>query len=478
MNILFVASESAPFVKSGGLGEVIGSLPKQIKKKGADIRVILPKYGDIPEKFKNKMTTKTEFTIQLDWRNQYCGVQELQENGIHYYFIDNEFYFKRPGLYGYGDDGERFVYFNKAVLEAIPHLDFIPDIIHCHDWQSGLIPVCLKAQYADKPMYRNIKTIFTIHNLKYQGVFPKPLLKSLTDLDDSYFANDSLEFFDQANCMKGALIYSDVITTVSHTYAEEIQTSDCGEQLEGVIEKRKKDLYGILNGIDVKNYNPVTDPNVRVKYQNSLFNKRLNKERFQKQIGLPVNKDIPMIGMVSRLVEQKGYDLVAHVLDEILEMDIQLVILGTGEKKYELFFEDAAKRNSNKMVTIIKFDEVLARKIYSSSDMFLMPSLFEPCGIGQLLSYQYRAVPIVRETGGLKDTVKPYNQYSGEGTGFTFVNYNAHDMLFTIQRAVECYHNKEVWHSIINSIKKVNVSWDKPAREYISLYKQLVFVLN
>jgi starch synthase len=458
------------------LADVIGSLPRALKEQNVDVRVILPKYEDIPENIRGEMKRVAEFRVYVGWRNQYCGLEEFTQDGIHYYFIDNEFYFKRKGIYGYGDDAERFVFFSRAVCEALSYMDFVPDIIHCHDWQSGLVPFILKAHYGHLPQYRSIKTVFTIHNLKYQGHFSRELLQDLLGVGDDYFSTDGLEFYGGGSCMKGALLYADLITTVSKTYAEEIQTPYFGENLDGVLRARNGDLYGIVNGIDNEVYDPMKDPNVSVKFRNALSKKRQNKTLLQEELGLPVGADIPLIGVVSRLVEQKGIDLITRVLDELLQMDIQFVLLGAGEWKYEQSFKDAATRYPDKLSVNIKFEEGLASKIYAASDMFLMPSQFEPCGLGQLIALRYRSVPIVRETGGLKDTVIPYNEFSGEGTGFGFSNYNAHEMLFTVERALEFYHDTEVWMRIVNNIAKTDFGWGQAAKQYKQLYQQLSLV--
>jgi starch synthase len=475
MNVLFAASEAVPLVKSGGLADVIGSLPQALQKQGADVRIILPKYADIPQHYKDKMETVKTFNVYVGWRNQYCGLQELDIDGIHYYFIDNEFYFGRSGLYGYGDDAERFIFFCRAVSEALPHLNFKPDIIHCHDWQTALIPFMLKAHYAHIPYYDDFKTMFTIHNLMYQGRFNREWMMELLSVGDSYFTPEGLEFHGDGNCLKGALVYADLITTVSKTYAEEIQTPTFGENLDGVLRSRSSDLFGIVNGLDNEAYDPMNDSALPVKYRNAIGKKRVNKMRFQESVGLPVGSDIPMIGLVSRLVEQKGLDLIAHILDELLEMDVQLAVLGTGDWHYEQLFKDAARRHPDKVSANIMFDDGLARNIYASSDLFLMPSKFEPCGLGQLIALRYRSIPIVRETGGLKDTVQPYNEFTGEGTGFTFMNYNAHELLFTIQRAVHYYHSgPEVWTNLVYNISKVDFGWNQSAKQYMFLYDHLL----
>ncbi|MDT2260133.1 glycogen synthase GlgA [Paenibacillus larvae] len=475
MKILFAAAEAVPFVKTGGLGDVIGSLPKELKRLGADIRVVLPKYGDIPERFRQNMETVAVFDVRLGWRNQYCGIEKLKHDEVTYYFVDNEYYFGRPGLYGYGDDAERFALFQQGVLNGLHHLDFRPDVIHCHDWQAGMIPVLLKAHYAHLPFYNPVKTVMTIHNLKYQGTFSKETMMDVCNLGDEYFTGTALEMHGGGSFLKGGLLFADWITTVSPTYAEEIQTGYIGECMDSLIRYRRDRLSGILNGIDYEEFNPAKDPFLQVTYQDSPEKKRQNKMFLQEQLGLPADDHKPMIGLVTRLVEQKGLDLIAGVLEELMSLDAQWVVLGTGDPKYEHLFRDTAERYPDRLSANLFFDEPLAHRIYAASDLFLMPSLFEPCGIGQMIAFRYHTIPIVRETGGLKDTVQPYKNHIGEGTGFTFANYNAHDMLHTVRHAIEiCQAGGEPWNNLMNNVKKLDFSWRKSACSYIRLYEQLV----
>jgi starch synthase len=474
MKILFVASEAVPFAKTGGLADVIGSLPKELKRQGIDVRVILPKYEDIPQVYKDAMQTLTSFEVTLGWRRQYFGIQMLEHEGVTFYFVDNEFYFKRRGLYGYRDEAERFGFFCRGVIEALPHLDFQPDVIHCHDWQSAMIPVLLKAHYSHLPFFESIRTMLTIHNLKYQGVFGRDYLQDLFGLSDDYFTGTSLELHGGASFLKGGLHDADLITTVSQTYAEEIKTPFYGESLDSLLRYRSESLSGIVNGIDYEIYDPMNDPYVAVPYRDSLPKKQLNKLALQEQLGLPVNGNVPIIALVTRLVEQKGLDLIQHIIPDLLAMNAQWVILGTGEYGYENLLKEAAWNNPDKLSVQITFEEGLARQIYAASDLFLMPSQFEPCGIGQLIALRYRSIPIVRETGGLRDTVQSYNEVTGEGTGFSFTNYNAHDLLYTVRRALYFYeHDREAWQKLHQNIKKTDFSWKKSAGQYITLYKQL-----
>lgn len=476
MKILFVASEAAPFLKTGGLADVAHSLPKALKKAGTDIRVIIPKYGKISDEFKEQMDHIAEFTVPVGWRNQYCGLDHLKYDGIDFYFMDNEYYFKRNEPYGHYDDGEIFAFFSRGVLEAIKHMDnFIPEVIHCNDWHTGMIPVFLEAFYRYDIRFQNIKTIFTIHNLRYQGIFSKTILTELLGLDYSYFTEDKLKYYDAVSFMKGGIIYSDIVTTVSETYADEIRTPYYGENLDGLLNGISYKLYGIVNGIDHDAYNPRRDKDIPKTFGlTTMKNKLVDKEALQKELGLPVNKDIPVIGLVSRLVSQKGLDLIKGVIEEILHLDIQLVILGTGDQVYEDLFEYYSHIYPEKLSSNIGFSDKLAKLIYAGADMFLMPSLFEPCGIGQLIALRYGTVPIVRETGGLKDTITPYNKYTGEGNGFSFTNYNAHDMLNVIQLAIETFKDKKQWLAIQKNGMKAETSWKDSAKKYTDLYKKLV----
>jgi starch synthase len=474
MKILFVASEAAPFAKTGGLADVIGSLPKELKRQGVDVRVIMPKYEDIPHRYKDGMQAVASFDVTLGWRKQYFGIQTLEHEGITYYFADSEYYFKRSGFYGHGDDAERFGFFCRGVIEALPHLDFQPDIIHCHDWQSAMIPVLLKAHYSDFPFYKHIKTVLTIHNLQYQGVFGRQTLQDLFGLTDDYFTGTSLELHGGASFMKGGLNFADHITTVSQTYAEEIQTPYFGEYLDSLLRHRSDSLSGIVNGIDYESFDPMKDPHLSVNYRDSLAKKQQNKLVLQERLGLPVDGNVPMVALVTRLVQQKGLDLIQHVLPELLSLGAQWVILGTGEYKYEQMIRDAAYANPAKVSALITFDDGLARQIYASSDFFLMPSQFEPCGIGQLIALRYKSIPIVRETGGLKDTIQAFNEFTGEGTGFSFSHYNAHDLLYTVRRALSFYkHDRTSWLKLHQNVKKSDFSWKKSAQQYIALYKEM-----
>lgn len=472
MKVLFAAAEAHPFVKTGGLADVIGALPKALKGAGVDVRVILPKYKGILENFTSKMEHVAVVDVPVGWRNQYCGIERIVYDGIPVYFVDNEYYFGRDGIYGYMDDGERFAFFNRAVLECLPTIDFQPDVLHCHDWHAAVIPLLLNAHYRHNPFYSSMRTVFTIHNLLYQGVFPYSVLGELLGLDHSYFSG--VEYYGNVNYMKGGIVYSDHVTTVSPTYADEIRTAYYGYGLDGLLASRADSLSGIVNGIDTKSYNPNTDSKIFTRYRTNLAKKAENKLGLQQELGLPVAPYIPMVAMVTRLVDSKGLDLLTRVLDEVLYYDdIQFVLLGTGDESYERWFREAAWRYPTKLSAQILFNDALSRKIYAASDIFLMPSKFEPCGISQLLALRYGSIPVVRETGGLNDTVHAYNEETGEGNGFTFKDYNAHDMMFTLRRAVSFYHKPEHWKKVTKNAFAGDYSWSVSAQQYIDIYEKI-----
>lgn len=471
MKVLFVATECTPFIKTGGLADVIGALPKELRKEGVDVRVVLPKYDAIKTSFQEEMNLVYTGTAPVGWRNQYVGVEMLVKDEITFYFIDNEYYFKRVGLYGFYDDAERFAYFNRAILEMLPQIDFQPDIIHCHDWQAALIPLFLKTHYCENLFYQEIKTMFTIHNLMYQGIFPKEVLSELLSLGDEHF--EGVEFDGCVNFLKSALVNADLLTTVSETYAREIQNPYYGEKLDGLLRNRCNNLHGIVNGLDYKEYDPMNDSHLSFPYRSARGKKQKNKLELQGQLGLPEREDVPMLAIVTRLVEQKGLDLITHILEELVQEDVQVIILGTGDDVYEQFFRQAALRYPEKVSTHITFNEGFARRIYAASDLFLMPSRFEPCGIGQLIALRYASVPIVRETGGLVDTVTPFNKERLQGNGFSFTSYNAHDFLFTIRLALTIYQDATLWSALMKNMTKSDNSWNKSARQYVDLYHSL-----
>ena len=475
--VLYVASEAVPFIKTGGLADVVGSLPKCFPKEHFDVRVVIPKYACMKPQFKDQLRYITHFYLDLNWRQQYVGIFETEYDGIKFYFIDNEEHFSgdKP-YYGMPADLEKFAFFSKAALSILPVIDFRPDIIHCHDWQTGLIPVYLKERFQGSDFYRGIKSVMTIHNLKFQGVYDIKTIKSITGLSDYFFTPDKLESNKDANYLKGGLVYADAITTVSNTYAEEIKTPFYGEGLDGLMCARSNSLRGIVNGIDYGEYNPETDTMIAKNYNAKTFRKEKvkNKLALQEELGLEVNPKTMMLGIVSRLTDQKGFDLIAYVMDELCQDGIQLVVLGTGEEKYENMFRHFAWKYDKKVSANIYYSEALSHKIYAASDAFLMPSLFEPCGLSQLMSLRYGTVPIVRETGGLKDTVQPYNEFEGTGTGFSFTNYNAHEMLGIIRYAEQVYYDrKREWNKIIDRAMAKDYSWNNSAKQYEEMYNWL-----
>ena len=480
MKVLFVTSECWPFAKTGGLGDVSYALPKALKKEGIDVRVIMPKYVNIPKYLKDKMKKVAVFNVNVAWRNQYCGLLELELDGIKFYFIDNEYYFKREGdyayLYGYEDDAERFTFFSNAVLESLNRIDFYPDVMNLNDWHTGMIPIFLKENYSHDEKYSNIKTMYTIHNLQYQGVFSNGNLEDVLAIPKYYLDDGNIEYYGGINFMKAGIVYSDKVSTVSPSYANEIQNKYYGEGLDGLIKEYSFKLKGIVNGIDYEINDPENDKNIVCNYSiNSIENKINNKLELQKILGLEINPNIPMIGVVSRLVSQKGLDLLSYMMPEIVRENVQLVVLGTGEEQYQSMLSYYSGTYPNKVAAILTFDAALAQQIYASSDMFLMPSLFEPCGIGQMIAMRYGSLPIVRETGGLKDTVNPYNKYTKEGNGFSFMNYNAHEMFNCIKDAIDVYQNdKDSWNILVRNAMNTDNSWDRSAKEYIKTYSEIV----
>ena len=475
--VLFVASEGVPFIKTGGLADVVGSLPKYLNKEEFDVRVILPKYLCMREDLKERLNYVSHFYMDLGWRSQYVGILETVYDGIQFYFIDNEYYF--AGMKPYGtiyEDIEKFAFFSKAALSALPVIGFQPDIVHCHDWQTGLIPVFLKDKFHEGEFFKNMKSIMTIHNLKFQGVWDMNTVKNITGLPDYYFTPDKLEAYGDANYLKGGLVYADALTTVSPTYAEEIKTPFYGENLDGLMKARAHDLRGIVNGIDYEEYNPETDTMITANYNVRNFRKEKikNKIALQKELGLAENEKTFMIGIVSRLTDQKGFDLINYMMEEMCQQDWQIVVLGTGEERYENMFRHYAWKYPDKVSANIYYCEAMSHKVYASCDAFLMPSLFEPCGLSQLMSLRYGTLPIVRETGGLKDTVEPYNEYEGTGTGFSFRNYNAHEMYNTIRYAHSVYVDKRrEWNRLIDRAMAADFSWKKSADQYAELYNWL-----
>lgn len=474
MKILFVASEAAPFVRSGGLGDVAGALPKALNKLGNDTRVIIPFYKDeIKDEFKDNFRFVASTFVDLSWRRQYCGVYEAVYDGVTYYFIDNEYYFKRKGLYGHFDDGERFAFFSKAVLEILPLIDFYPDVLDANDWQTALCPVFLDVFYRFSDEYNHIKTALTIHNIEFQGKYGDSLIGDILGLPD--WARPLVMNGDCANYMKGGIESSNVVITVSETYSHEILDPFFSYGLESILSDRVYKLHGVVNGIDQTVFDPAKDNKLFENYSLKDYKKKkaANKENLLKMINLPYDEKRPLIAMVSRLTEQKGFDLFATVIDDIMRADVNVVVLGTGDWKYENMVSSVEERYPNKFRAIKAFSGDMASKLYAASDIFLMPSKFEPCGLSQLIAMKYGSVPVVRETGGLKDTVPAFNPETGEGKGFTFKTYNAYDMLDAVWRAYATFFEKDNWEKIIKNGMSSDFSWDVSARKYNEIFKNL-----
>ncbi len=466
--ILFVASESTPFIATGGLAEVIGSLSKALSDTGKfDVRVVIPLFSDIKKEYREKFSYLGNIYVHLAWRNQYCGIFSYVKDGVTFYFIDNEYYFKRPGCYGYFDDGERFAFFSKCVLEIMPFLDFYPDVMHCHDWQAALAAIYLKTNYCFRQEYQFTRALFTIHNIEYQGQYSLDLLCDLFDIFGEY--RYLVEYKNSINLMKGAIECCERFSTVSPRYAQEIKEAYFAHGLEEIVRRNEFKLSGILNGIDDKGYNCELDKHLFANFKPDDFtNKSVCKSELQKMLSLPQKPDTPIICMVSRLVSHKGLDLVTAVLEEFLQNDVQVVILGTGEAYFEDYFRYLARKYPDKLSANIVFNGDLSRKIYSGSDIFLMPSKSEPCGLSQMIACRYGTVPIVRETGGLFDSIKPLHN------GYTFTNYNAHDMLYVLRQAVSDYKNKPEWSKLMYRAATTDFSWSHSAKEYEALYYDML----
>ena len=471
MKVLFASSEALPFAMSGGLADVAGALPKALRKRFVGCRVIMPLYSSISDELRQNMTFLCSITVPVSWRRQYCGIFEAHVDGVIYYLIDNQYYFKREGLYGHYDDAERFAFFSRAVLEVIPYIGFTPDIIHCNDWQTALIPVYLDSFYKYDPLYQNIKTVFTIHNIQYQGKYGFELIGDVLGLPDD--RSSIVEYDNCVNFMKGAIQCSNKVTTVSPTYSKEILDPYYSHGLDGILKEFTYKLTGIVNGIDTDVYNPETDKLIFKNYSvKDKKNKAVNKKLLQEELGLPQKANVPVIGIVTRLVKHKGLDLVKCVFEELLKADIQFAILGSGEWEFETFFHSMADKYPDKVGLKLGFNPMLAHKIYAGADIFLMPSQSEPCGLAQMVALRYGTIPIVRETGGLNDTIT--DSGDGEGNGFTFKSYNAHDMENTIWRAIAGYADKEGWDILVDRAMRCDNSWKASANAYIGLYKEIL----
>lgn len=465
--ILFVASEAAPFIATGGLAEVIGSLSKALARSDAyDVRVIIPLYQDIKKEYRKDFKFIGNIFVPLSWRNQYCGIFEYEADNVKYYFVDNEYYFKRPGCYGYYDDGERFAFFCRGVMEILSFIGFYPDILHCHDWQAALAALYLKTIYCFRPEYQFIRAVFTIHNIEYQGKYSLDILEDLFGISNRF--RYLVEYDRCINLMKGAIECCERFSTVSPTYAGEIKDPYYSHGLDPIIRRNEFKLCGILNGIDTDYYNPATDKSLFANYdKENMAPKAICKEELQRMLNLPVKPDTPIIAMITRLVAHKGLDLVKEVIEQVLRQDVQFVLLGTGDSTYENYFSDLARRYQGKVVSIISFNSDLSRKIYAGADLFLMPSKSEPCGLSQMIASRYGTIAIVRETGGLRDSITPYG---AGGNGFTFHDYNAYDMLYVINEAIGVYHNKEEWKALQKKAMDTDFSWAKSASYYEGLY--------
>lgn len=476
MQVVFASAEAAPFVKTGGLGDVAGSLPRALVAAGADVIVMVPKYGTIASEYTDRMEHVADFYVSLGWRNEYCGLERLVIDGVTYLFIDNERYFKRDYPYGFFDDGERFAFFSKAVTESLQHLPegFQCDVLHCNDWHTALAPVFLREFYQGLPLYERVKTVFSIHNIAFQGQYADTILNDILGMAHIPNAARQLRCDERSiNYMQGALDYSDAITTVSPSYAWEIQTPEYGEGLDGILRRRSNVLSGILNGIDTDAWNPATDPMIHANYSAAdMSGKKACKAALQEELGLEVREDRPLMVMVTRLTRQKGMDLVTYALDRILSGGVQVAVLGTGD--YEEPMRYFANKYPGTCAARITFDNALSHRMYAGADMFLMPSLFEPCGLSQMIAMRYGTLPVVRETGGLRDTVAPYNQFTGEGTGFTFANFNGDEMGDAVFRGARLYWDDHAaWDHLVQNAMAADFSWVRSADEYMNLYHNL-----
>ncbi len=477
LKVLFVASECAPFVKTGGLADVVGALPAVLKKKGVDVRVMLPLYSAIGQQYRSQMHYITNFYVPMGWRSQYCGIMTMEKDGVIYYFLDNEYYFGRGYIYGEAnnEEGERFAFFSKAALDALRHINFYPDVLHAHDWQAAMTIALLRMQYSNIWEYRDIATMYTIHNLRYQGIFGWEHMNDILNIDKSSFNMDTIEYFKDVNFTKGALSFADAITTVSPTYAQEIQTAQYGENLDGLLRKRSWDVHGILNGIDEDLFDPATDKHIPFNFTAAdISGKAKCKEALRTEFWLDKD-DSPLVGIVTRFTGQKGLDIIEYAIEALMEKGIQLAVLGSGDTRYEHLFSWASWRYGGRIAARLTYSNSIANRIYAGSDMFLMPSQFEPCGLAQMIALRYGTLPIVRETGGLKDSIAPYNKFTGEGLGFTFTNYNHIDMLGAVDRAIEAYRNPEAWSGLVQNAMNAHFTWDISADEYINLYNKVKY---
>ena len=475
MNILYVTSEAAPFCKTGGLADVAGSLPQALVRAGDRVSVILPLYQSVADQFHDELQFVKWTFVRLSWRSVYCGLFQLEKDGVTWYFVDNEYYFRRPDLYGYYDDAERFGYFSRAVTELLRELPDKPDVVHCNDWQSALVPIYIHDEAVRDDFYKSIRTVITIHNIEYQGRYGRELLEDLFGLAPGWYDGGTLAYEGGINLLKGAIVNADAVTAVSPTYAQELKYAYFAHGLENVVSMCEGKLHGVLNGIDVDNFDPSRDANIVASYgPDDLSGKAKCKEQLQRTMGLQVKPDTPIIAMVTRLVPHKGLDLVCETLESIMEKDVQFAVLGKGEAQYEAFFNYAKERYPGRVAVYLGYSDALARQIYAGADLFLMPSKSEPCGLSQMIAMRYGTLPIVRETGGLKDTVQPYQPWNGEGNGFSFANYNAGDMSHVVSEAIDLYHNNpDAFKLLQKRDMNADFSWKRSAEEYHAIYENI-----
>lgn len=475
MNILYVTSEAVPFCKTGGLADVAGSLPPSLAANGDRVSVILPLYETVKDKWGDRLHFEKWTFVRLAWRSVYCGLFSVEREGVTWYFVDNESYFRRSDLYGYYDDGERFAFFSRAVTELLPSLPEKPDVVHCNDWQSALVPVYIRDEAVRDDFYRSIRTVITVHNIEYQGRFGRETVEDLFGLDRGWFDGGTIEFDGDVNLLKGGIVTADAVTAVSPTYAQELKCAYFAHGLENVMRMSEGKLHGVLNGIDMKRYDPAHDESLAAPYSaDDLAGKRRDKAALQKLLGLKEAPGTPILAMVTRLVSHKGLDLVCETLDTIMEKDVQFVVLGKGDAKYETFFEYAKQRYGGRMAVHLGYSEQLAMQIYAGADLFLMPSKSEPCGLSQMIAMRYGTVPIVRETGGLKDTVRAYEAWNSAGNGFTFANYNAGDMCHVVCQAIDLYHNnRDVYALLQKRGMTADFSWKRSAQAYRDIYSSI-----
>lgn len=475
MKLLFAAAECAPFFKTGGLGDVIGTLPKVLAKENVETAVVLPYFTKMSDTYKKQLEDVLHFEVNVGWRKQYCGVKKITIDEVTYYFIDNLYYFDREELYGYYDDGERFAYFQMAVIELMEKIDFIPDILHVNDYHTAMIPFLLKEKYHWIKAYRNIRTVLTIHNIQFQGQYGPQILPDLFGMGTERYEDGTLRLGDALNFMKAGILYADKVTTVSPSYAEEIQTPEFGCGLEVILRMEAGKLSGILNGIDYELNDPETDPALDVHYSvENLTGKQQNKVAMQKLMGLDVNTSVPLIAIVSRLTYQKGFHLLLDEFENLLQMDVQFILLGTGDPDFERGFTEIAQRYPTNSTVVIDFDTKLAQQMYASADIFLMPSAFEPCGLSQMIAMRYGTIPVVHEIGGLKDTVTPFNPVEGTGTGFGFQEYSSFRLIECIKKAIELYEfSPETWQKLVQAAMTQDFSWTRSCHKYLDMYQQL-----